>query len=203
MNLLIQSAICSTLRVQNNTSICLMESWVWKVIHCYLKFQAMSLWVSFIQSTNHLLLKLHLIWSNVSVPCPTRQDSTRRSVLISWPTPWVGSVTGISLASLGSSHGGLPVGWEFWVRFAGGNTMAEEYVVYLNQADELLHMTLKSDPFQITIKPSSFEIFTFVPVQNVGSTNNKLAPIRLKNMFNSGGTIQELETWSTILQHVL
>lgn len=90
------------------------------------------------------------------------------------------------------------MGWEFWVRFAGGNTMAEEYVVYLNLADELLHMTLKSDPFQITIKPSSFEIFTFVPVQNVGSTNNKLAPIRLKNMFNSGGTIQELEYNTTV-----
>ncbi|KAM5547653.1 stachyose synthase [Rosa sericea] len=70
---------------------------------------------------------------------------------------------------------------------------AEQYVVYLNQTDELLLMTPKSDPIQITIKPSSFEILTFVPVQNLRSSNTKFAPIGLTNMFNSGGTIQELE----------
>ncbi|KAK9901474.1 hypothetical protein M0R45_034471 [Rubus argutus] len=70
---------------------------------------------------------------------------------------------------------------------------AEEYVVYLNQADEFFQMTPKSDPIQKMIQPSSFEIFSFVPVQKLGSSSTKFAPIGLVNMFNSGGTIQELE----------
>ncbi|KAF7818123.1 Stachyose synthase [Senna tora] len=69
---------------------------------------------------------------------------------------------------------------------------AEEYIVYLNQAEELLVMTPKSEPFQITIQPSSFELFSFVPVIKL-KRSIKFAPIGLTNMFNSGGTIQELE----------
>lgn len=70
---------------------------------------------------------------------------------------------------------------------------AEEYVVYLNQADELFQLTPKSDPIQMMIQTSSFEIFSFVPVQKLGSSSTKFAPIGLENMFNSGGTILELE----------
>ncbi|PQQ13084.1 stachyose synthase [Prunus yedoensis var. nudiflora] len=69
---------------------------------------------------------------------------------------------------------------------------AEEYLVYLNQADELRLVTPKSAAIQITLQPSSFELFTFVPVQKL-SDSIKFAPIGLTNMFNSGGTVQELE----------
>jgi stachyose synthetase len=70
---------------------------------------------------------------------------------------------------------------------------AEEYIVYFNQSAELLLTTSKSDPIQITIQPSSFELFSFVPVKKLGPAAVKFAPIGLTNMFNSGGTIQELE----------
>ena len=69
---------------------------------------------------------------------------------------------------------------------------AEEYVVYLDQAEKLLFLTPKSDPIQVTIQPSSFEIFSFVPLKKLGRVA-KFAPIGLTNMFNSGGTIQELD----------
>lgn len=69
---------------------------------------------------------------------------------------------------------------------------AEEYVVYLNQAEELLQVTHKSDAIPMTIQPSSFEIFSFVPVRKLRN-NVKFAPVGLTNMFNSGGTIQDLE----------
>ncbi|KAK7396982.1 hypothetical protein VNO78_18146 [Psophocarpus tetragonolobus] len=68
---------------------------------------------------------------------------------------------------------------------------AEEYVVYLNQTEELHFMTPKSEPLQFTIKPSTFELYNFVPVEKLGRSI-KFAPIGLTNMFNSGGTIQEL-----------
>eukprot|EP00262_Sarcandra_glabra_P017167 TRINITY_DN579_c0_g1_i1.p1 TRINITY_DN579_c0_g1~~TRINITY_DN579_c0_g1_i1.p1 ORF type:complete len:847 (+),score=139.58 TRINITY_DN579_c0_g1_i1:541-3081(+) len=68
---------------------------------------------------------------------------------------------------------------------------AEEYAVYLNQAEQLLLMTPKSDPIHLTIQPSSFEIFSFVPIKKLGS-DTKFAPVGLTNMFNSEGTIQEL-----------
>ncbi|KAG2406508.1 Stachyose synthase [Vigna angularis] len=70
---------------------------------------------------------------------------------------------------------------------------AEEYVVYLNQAEVLHLMTPVSEPLQLTIQPSTFELYNFVPVEKLGSGNIKFAPIGLTNMFNSGGTIQELE----------
>lgn len=69
---------------------------------------------------------------------------------------------------------------------------SEEYVVYLTEAGELRLMTSKSDPIQFTIQPSTFEIFSFVPVMKLRGSI-KFAPIGLTNMFNSGGTIQELE----------
>lgn len=69
---------------------------------------------------------------------------------------------------------------------------AEEYVVYLNQEDSLHLVTLESDPIHVVLDPSSFEIFSFVPVKVLGQ-DVKFAPIGLTNMFNSGGTIQELE----------
>ncbi|GAB4830592.1 Tethering factor for nuclear proteasome sts1 [Ancistrocladus abbreviatus] len=67
---------------------------------------------------------------------------------------------------------------------------AEEYAVYLNQADSVLFTTLKSEPIHIVIQPSSFEIFSFVPVMKLARTV-RFAAIGLTNMFNSGGTIQE------------
>lgn len=69
---------------------------------------------------------------------------------------------------------------------------AEEYVVHLNQAEEIHVMTPKSHPIQFNIKPSSFEIFSFVPIWKLGN-GIQFAPIGLTNMFNSGGTIQELD----------
>lgn len=69
---------------------------------------------------------------------------------------------------------------------------AEEYVVYLNQAEEFLLVTPKSDAVQITIQPSSFEIYSFVPIEKLGPTI-KFSPIGLTNMFNSGGTIEDVE----------
>lgn len=69
---------------------------------------------------------------------------------------------------------------------------AEEYVVYLNQAEELFLMTPKSDAIKITIQPSSFELFSFVPIKRLGP-KIKFAPVGLTNMFNSGGTILELD----------
>ncbi|XVE73466.1 hypothetical protein DITRI_Ditri11bG0119800 [Diplodiscus trichospermus] len=69
---------------------------------------------------------------------------------------------------------------------------AEEYVVYLDQDEKLLFLTLKSEPIQVTIQPSSFEIFSFVPLKKLGRVA-KFAPIGLTNMFNSGGTIQEVD----------
>lgn len=69
---------------------------------------------------------------------------------------------------------------------------AQEYAVYLSQEEKLLLMTPKSDPIDITIQPSTFEIFSFVPTTElVGGV--KFAPIGLTNMFNSGGTILEVE----------
>lgn len=76
---------------------------------------------------------------------------------------------------------------------------AEEYVVHLNEADELRLMTPKSDAIHIVIQPSSFEILNFVPVRNVGR-GIKFAPLGLTNMFNSGGTLQELEYKSSAVE---
>lgn len=81
--------------------------------------------------------------------------------------------------------------WDQWTEAAAMGE-AEEYVVYLDQAGSLLLLTPKSNPIQVTMQPSSFEIFSFVPVKNLGPIA-KFAPIGVTNMFNSGGTIQELD----------
>ncbi|KAL9360295.1 hypothetical protein Peur_048418 [Populus x canadensis] len=70
---------------------------------------------------------------------------------------------------------------------------ADEFIVYLNQAEELLIVSPESDAVQITIQPSTFEIFSFVPIKKLGGTGISFAPVGLANMFNSGGTIQEVE----------
>jgi stachyose synthetase len=70
---------------------------------------------------------------------------------------------------------------------------ADEFIVYLNQAEELLLVSPESEAVQITIQPSTFEIFSFVPIKKLGGTSISFAPVGLANMFNSGGTIQEVE----------
>ncbi|XP_050235886.1 stachyose synthase [Mercurialis annua] len=65
----------------------------------------------------------------------------------------------------------------------------EEYIIYLNQADKLL---INSHAIQLTLQPSSFELFSFVPIKKLGP-NVQFSPVGLTNMFNNGGTIQELE----------
>ena len=51
--------------------------------------------------------------------------------------------------------------------------------------------TPESDPISVTLQPSTFEIFSFVPIKKLGQ-DAKFAPIGLTNLFNSGGTIQGL-----------
>ncbi|KAI3449379.1 hypothetical protein Pfo_006044 [Paulownia fortunei] len=68
---------------------------------------------------------------------------------------------------------------------------AEEYAVYLSEAEKLFLATHDSNPISITIQPSTFEIFSFVPIKKLGQ-GVKFAPIGLTNLFNSGGTIQGL-----------
>lgn len=69
---------------------------------------------------------------------------------------------------------------------------AEEFAVYLDQSGELCLLTPESHAMEITIQPSTFELLTFVPIKQLGSTT-KFAPIGLTDMFNSGGTLLELE----------
>ncbi|KAK1293721.1 Stachyose synthase [Acorus calamus] len=68
----------------------------------------------------------------------------------------------------------------------------EEFAVYLDQAEDLKLMTRESEPIQFTVQPSSFEIFSFVPVRKLGQ-DLRFAPIGLVNMFNCGGTIIEVD----------
>lgn len=67
---------------------------------------------------------------------------------------------------------------------------AEEYAVCMSRAERLLLTTRESDPIPVTLDPSSFEIFSFVPVVNLGPV--KFAPIGVADMLNSGGTVQEV-----------
>uniref|UniRef100_A0A3Q7EHL5 galactinol--sucrose galactosyltransferase n=1 Tax=Solanum lycopersicum TaxID=4081 RepID=A0A3Q7EHL5_SOLLC len=69
---------------------------------------------------------------------------------------------------------------------------AEEYVVYLNQAEELFLTKSTSDTIPITLEPSTFEIFSFVPIKQLNHIA-KFGPIGLTNMFNSGGAIQGVQ----------
>ncbi|KAF8006675.1 hypothetical protein BT93_K0859 [Corymbia citriodora subsp. variegata] len=79
-----------------------------------------------------------------------------------------------------------------WDQNVGAAPMggAEEYAVYMNLAGRLLLRTRESDPMQVTLDPSSFEIFSFVPTMNLGPI--KFAPIGLADMLNSGGTVREV-----------
>lgn len=66
---------------------------------------------------------------------------------------------------------------------------AEEYAVYLSEEEKLFLTKPDSDPISITLQPSTFEIFSFVPIKKIGEAV-KFAPIGLTNLFNAGGTIQ-------------
>ncbi|KAL2535225.1 putative galactinol--sucrose galactosyltransferase 4 [Forsythia ovata] len=68
---------------------------------------------------------------------------------------------------------------------------AEEYAVYFSEAEKLTVTMCNSDAIPVTIQPSTFEIFCFIPIKKLGRVL-KFAPIGLTNMFNSGGTIQGL-----------
>ncbi|KAM7265275.1 hypothetical protein ACFE04_002958 [Oxalis oulophora] len=68
-----------------------------------------------------------------------------------------------------------------------------EFVVYLDQMEQLFIVTAKSNRIQVSIQPSTFEIFSFTPIMKLGDAAAKFAPVGLANMFNSGGTIQELK----------
>lgn len=76
---------------------------------------------------------------------------------------------------------------------------ADEYAVYLSESEELLLITGDSDPISFTVKPSTFEIFSFVPIKKL-SEGIKFAPIGLTNMFNSGGSIQGLMYYESIVK---
>ncbi|OAY81768.1 Stachyose synthase [Ananas comosus] len=69
---------------------------------------------------------------------------------------------------------------------------ADDYAVYLNQAELLQLMTPNSDPIEVTLHPSSFEIFTFVPITSL-AFGVKFAPVGMVNMLNCGGTVVEAE----------
>ncbi|XP_051141596.1 stachyose synthase [Andrographis paniculata] len=73
---------------------------------------------------------------------------------------------------------------------AAGMGSAEEYAVYLTEAEKLLLAKHDSGPISFTLKSSTFEIFSFVPIQRLGQGSVKFAPIGLTNLFNCGGTIQ-------------
>lgn len=82
-----------------------------------------------------------------------------------------------------------------WDQTKGSTQMgtAPEFAVYLGQADQLILTAPTSDPIDITIQPSCFEIFSFVPIMHLGPSSTKFAPIGLTNMFNCGGTIIDLD----------
>uniref|UniRef100_A0A803M7F5 Galactinol--sucrose galactosyltransferase n=1 Tax=Chenopodium quinoa TaxID=63459 RepID=A0A803M7F5_CHEQI len=68
---------------------------------------------------------------------------------------------------------------------------AKEYAVYLYQGNSIILMSHDSDPIHLDLNPSTFELYSFVPIKNI-IENVKFAPFGLTNMYNSGGTIQEL-----------
>lgn len=69
---------------------------------------------------------------------------------------------------------------------------ADEYAIYLSESNSLLLMNPRSDPISIVINPSSFELFTFVPIKKLEESTS-FAPIGLTSMLNIGGTLQELK----------
>lgn len=70
---------------------------------------------------------------------------------------------------------------------------AQEYAVYFCEAGKLILTNPSAGAIQMTIRPSSFEICSFVPIKELGGRGKKFAPIGFTNMFNSGGTVQGLK----------
>lgn len=68
-----------------------------------------------------------------------------------------------------------------------------DYLVYKTQSEEILFMNSKSDAIKITLEPSTFDLFSFVPVTELGSSGVRFAPLGLINMFNCIGTVQNME----------
>ncbi|KAK0608181.1 hypothetical protein LWI29_026847 [Acer saccharum] len=68
---------------------------------------------------------------------------------------------------------------------------AEQYAIFMHKSDNLVVKKPK-EKINITLQPSSFEIFTISPVHRLNE-RAKFAPIGLENMFNSGGAIESLE----------
>lgn len=66
---------------------------------------------------------------------------------------------------------------------------AEEYAVYFNNT---IWIVKSKEQVDITLEPSSFEIFTFSPLHKLNE-RVAFAPIGLENMFNSGGAIELLK----------
>lgn len=67
----------------------------------------------------------------------------------------------------------------------------EQFAIYLNKSDTL-RLVKSKEKINITLQPSSFEIFTISPVQKLNE-KARFAPIGLESMFNSGGAIEFLE----------
>ncbi|XP_027099625.1 stachyose synthase [Coffea arabica] len=95
-----------------------------------------------------------------------------------------------------SMSGWVHVGEIEWGQTKEASEMgeAQEYAVYLSQAGKLFLTNPASPATEITIEPSSFEIYSFVPTKELGlGRGAKFAPIGLADMFNSGGTVRALE----------
>ncbi|KAK4483318.1 hypothetical protein RD792_010504 [Penstemon davidsonii] len=67
----------------------------------------------------------------------------------------------------------------------------ELFAVYLHKAGTF-YLTKACDEMNITLEPSSFEIFTVSPVYRL-SEKVEFAAVGLVNMFNSGGAVESLE----------
>ena len=72
---------------------------------------------------------------------------------------------------------------------------AASYAVYRCQTQELLLMTPDLESIQFTLQPSSFELFTFVPVTTIcgGAAKACFAPIGLVDLLNCGGAIVDVQ----------
>ncbi|KFK30726.1 hypothetical protein AALP_AA6G019300 [Arabis alpina] len=89
----------------------------------------------------------------------------------------------------------LDVEWDQNPEAAGSDQVsyAGDYLLYKKQSEEILFVNSKSDPIEITVEPSSFDLFSFVPVTELGTSGVRFAPLGLINMFNCVGTVQEME----------
>ncbi|KAJ1276937.1 hypothetical protein BS78_05G254900 [Paspalum vaginatum] len=73
---------------------------------------------------------------------------------------------------------------------------AASYTVYRCQTKELLLMTPSSEPIRFTLQPSSFELFTIIPVTTIGGSGAakvRFAPIGLVDLLNCGGAIVDVQ----------